>query len=70
MFKILWNDGTTSPLNFPTVDRAISFGGCTGEDFKVIDQNKQVVEEYWPLGQGFVNVGGMTYDQVRRMNRE
>lgn len=74
-FKILWSDTTLTTLaTYNTVAEAVEFGKAVANDFKVIDSaTGEVMSHYIDYGYsdyGFANVGGMTYEQVRRMGRE
>jgi hypothetical protein len=74
-FKILWTDTNDyTMVTYKTVEEAIDFGKCVSNDFKVVDSvTGDLMSHYIDYGysdHGFMNVSGMTYEQVRRMGRE
>ena len=71
MFMNYYVNGNISNA-FDTVNDAIEWGKMTSDEFTVIDTDGLIVFHYVEseADHGFVNVGGMSYDAVRRMGRE
>lgn len=72
MFMIHYVNGNISNA-FPTIESAVNWGKMTSYEFKIVDMGGIVVNHYVETevaDHGFVNVGGMCYDAVRRMGRE
>ena len=71
MFMIHYVNGNISNT-FQTVESAVEWGKMTSDEFNVIDTDGLIVFHYVEpeADHGFVNVGGMSYDAVRRMGRE
>lgn len=71
MFKIQYTNGNISNA-FQTVESAVEWGKMTSYEFKIVDMDGIVVTHYVEseADHGFVNVGGMSHDAVRRMGRE
>ena len=72
MFKIQYTNGNISNA-FQTVESAVEWGKMTSYEFKIVDMDGIVVNHYVETevaDNGFVNIGGMCYDVVRRMGRE
>lgn len=69
-FKILWTDTNDyTMVTYNTVAEAIDFGKHVSNDFKVVDSSTGEVMSHY-IDYGFVDVSGMTYEEVRRMGRE
>lgn len=73
-FKILWTDGTMTKTDYATVEQATKWGKQFCNEFKVVDSvTGDLMSHYIDYGYsdyGFVDVSGMSYEQVRRMGRE
>ncbi len=74
MFKIQWNDTKElTMVDFATAQEALAWGEGWADDYTVIEMatGKEAGHNFKPRSNfDFMNVGGMTYAEVRRMGRE
>lgn len=72
MFKIHYTNGNISNA-FASVQQAIDWGKMTSYEFDIIDSDGIIVHHYAEAEQcdhDFIDIGTMSYDQVRKMNHE